>query len=227
MMISTRPAPALPPVAHVRRTTLLPRSSIGGPGWLATTFAASLSTGAAAIHVAVASSHLEPLGDLALGFYWAAIFQAAFAVALVARPRSGKLVRTGVAINLALIGAWAWSRTIGLPTVAGGPESVGVADATAVAFQIVLVALLASRLAGPGTTPGRGRPAAGVRAIVRSVFVAGIGIVALSTSIAVNDGLTGHGRHGAAPYARPDSKPALIQPGRSEAPHGHGAATAH
>lgn len=190
-------------------------------------FAASLSTGAAAIHLAVASSHLESLGGLGLGFYGAAIFQVALAVAIFAHPRSRQVARTGVAINLALIGAWTWSRTIGLPTNPGGPESVGVPDATTVAFQIVLVSLLAARLVRLNTSPVQDRPAASLGALASSVFVVGIGLVALSTTMAVKDGLTGHGHDGAARHAHPDKEPALIEPGPVEVPHGHGAATAH
>ena len=226
-MISIRAAVALPQVPHGRGTTLRARSSIVGSGRLATMFAASLSTGAAAIHLAVASSHLQPLGDLALGFYWAAIFQAAFAVALLAHPLSRQVARTGVAINLVLIGTWAWSRTIGLPTIPGGPESIGMADATTTVFEVLLVSLLAARIAVRGSGHLDRGPAASLATIAGPVLVAGIALVTLTTSIAVTDGFAGHGHAGGAPHAHRDDDPTLTAPGPIEAPHGHSGTTAH
>lgn len=190
-------------------------------------FAASLSIGAAAIHLAAASTHLEPLGDLALGFYWAALFQAAFALALLAHPSSRRLSRVGVGINLTLIAAWAWSRTIGLPTIPGGAEPVGIADATTVAFQVLLVSMLVTRLAGRGTGPVRGRSTARLDAVASSAFAVGIGLVVLSTTIAMNDGLTGHGHADGAAHAHPNDAPALTAPGPIETPHDHGGTTPH
>ena len=132
---------------------------------------ASLSIGAGVIHLAAASSHLELLGDLALGFYWAALFQVAFAVAFLARSGSHHLARVGVAVNLVLIGAWAWSRTVGLPMIPGGPEAIGLADGTTVGLQVLLVALLTARHRGSGRaferTPTGGVPARDHRLGVR------------------------------------------------------------
>lgn len=224
-MDSVKAAATFPQLARARRESHLP-SSLAGFRRMETTLVASLSIGAGAIHLAAATSHAELLGDLALGFYWAALFQVAFALAFLAHPGSRQLARVGVAVNLAIIGAWAWSRTIGLPMIPGGPESVGVADATTVVFQIVLVALLAARLVRLDSSLVKGRPAASLGTVARSVLVVGIGFVALSTTIAVMDGLNGHGNHGAAPHAHPDNEPAMIEPGPVDVPHGHGAATA-
>lgn len=193
----------------------------------ATVFAASLSIGAGVIHLAVAAGHLQPLGDLALGFYWAALFQIAFAAVLLGRPTSRQLARVGVGINLALIGAWAWSRTIGLPTIPGGPESIGMADATTVVFEVLLVSLLAARVAVRGGGHLDRRPAASLAAIAAPVLVAGIALVLLTTSIAVTDGLAGHGHAAGAPHAHRDDDPTLTAPRSIEAPHGNSSTTAH
>lgn len=102
-----------------------------------------LSIGAATIHLVAGPEHVQELGGLGLGFYWAALFQLFLAVALLRRPRSRSLAWLGIGGNVALIGAWAWSRTMGLPGVVGGPEMIGVADGTTVLLQIALIALLA------------------------------------------------------------------------------------
>ncbi len=187
---------------------------------------ASLSIGAGVIHLAAASSHLELLGDLALGFYWAALFQVAFAVAFLARSGSHDLARVGVAVNLVLIGAWAWSRTVGLPMIPGGPEAVGLADGTTVGLQVLLVALLTARIAGWGGLPRGRRPAAFSSAINASVFLVAIAAVAFATSIAASDGLAGHS-HGDGAHARSGAETGTSQPALVHAPHGHAGADAH
>ncbi len=168
-MITLKAAAALPQVPRDQRASPGARWSVVRSQRIETMFAASLSAGAAAIHLAAASSHLEALGDLALGFYWAALFQIAFAGALLAHPSSRRLATVGVAINVALVAAWAWSRTIGLPTIPGGPEAVGLADATTVAFQVVLVWMLARRLGMSRTSRGdvAGRPCGVARSPAR------------------------------------------------------------
>lgn len=191
-----------------------------------TLFAAGLSMGAAGIHLAAASSHAELLGDLVLGFYWAALFQFAFALAILARPGSRPLAKAGLCVTIALIGAWAWSRTIGLPMIPGGPEPVTIADATTVAFQIGLVWLLAVRLGLLRTGLPASRPATTLGALASAAFVMGIGLVFLSSTIAVADGLTAHG-HSRGAEARPEGGSGPTQPALIEEPHAHGGATGH
>lgn len=181
---------------------------------------AALSAGAAAIHLAAGPGHVETLGDLGLGFYWAAVFQAAFAVALFARPRSRRLAWTGIGLNLALIGAWAWSRVIGLPAVPGGPEAVGIADGTAVVLQIALIGLLSVRLFGfDMRLMARGSSATN-RSIATSGFIVVVGVVLLSTTLAVADAAGGHAhRGGEHEHASPIAAPVGAE-------HGHGVPTA-
>ena len=224
-MISLKTAAVPSQVPRDLRTSRAARSPIALSGRVETIFAASLSAGAAAIHLAAASSHLESLGDLALGFYWAALFQVAFAVAVLAHPQSRRLAGTGVAINLALIAAWAWSRTIGLPTISGGPESVGLADATTVAFQVVLVWLLATRLglSRPGGVGGRSADRLG--RMPGLAFIVGTGVVLISTPIAMADGAAGH-VHGGAGHVHAEGARGLTQPVPMDA-HSHGDALGH
>ena len=205
-MSSVKAAVTLPIVAADRRANHEMRSRLSARSGRRTTpmLAAGLSFGAGAIHLAVAGSHLGPMGDLALGFYCAALFQFAFGLALFADPGSRRLMRLGVGINAALIGAWGLSRTVGVPTVPGGPETIGVADATTVAFQVLLVAWLLIRLAPPAMIPRRRSLDVSPSAIRAPLFVAALAAVALATGIAVTDGLTGHGHHGQDPDLHAD-----------------------
>jgi len=151
-----------------------------------------LSIGAATIHLAAGPEHVQELGGLGLGFYWAALFQLLLAVALLRRPRSRSLAWLGIGGNVTLIGAWAWSRTMGLPGVVGGPEMIGVADGTAVLLQIALIAWLAVGLGRFDTRFAAAHSAANIRSLTTAGLVAGLSIVALSTTIAIADVSAGH-----------------------------------
>ena len=145
---------------------------------------AALSLGAAAIHLVAAPSHFVEIGDLAIGFMLAAGFQGAWARWCLTGP-SERIVALGIAGNLAILAAWAWSRTIGLP-LSGGltQEGVGLPDGAAVAFELVLVAGLIGLAAGRRVT---GRMTA-LRPVARSVgaiaVVPVVGLVLILTSLA-------------------------------------------
>jgi hypothetical protein len=136
---------------------------------------------------------VEALGDTGLLFYWAALFQAGLVVALLTGRVSPAVIRVGIAGNAALVVAWAWSRTAGIPIVPGGPEPAGIADSVAVVLEIAVVALLVAwterldlwitGLAAPRE----------VRTAATSGLVAVIGTVVLATTVAVVD--TGAGHH--------------------------------
>ncbi len=151
-----------------------------------------LSIGAATIHLVAGPEHVQELGGLGLGFYWAALFQLLLAGALLRRPRSRSLAWLGIGGNVALIGAWAWSRIMGLPGVVGGPEMIGVADGTTVLLQIALIALLAIGLGRFDTRFAAAHSAASIRSLTTAGLVAGLSIVALSTTIAIADVSAGH-----------------------------------
>lgn len=163
-----------------------------------------LSAAAGAIHLVAAPEHVEMLGDLGLGFYWAALFQVGFAAAWIASSRSTRLAWLGLIGNAFLIAAWAWSRTVGLPGLADGPEPIGAADGVAVALELGIVVLLAAeaRIVPPSrlVQPSHGLGAAALVAIG--------GVAVLATVIALVD-LAGGGHHGAdrPPHAASHSAP--------------------
>jgi hypothetical protein len=163
---------------------------------VAAVIAVALSIGAAVIHLAAGPAHVEELGDLGLGFYWAALFQAGWAIAYLARP-TRHVAAVGIAGSLAISAAWAWSRAVGLPVGAEAwqPEAIGVPDAIATAFQVLLAALLAvtwARAPRVAVVVGRLRPVASN--LVTGVPV--VGIVFLATALAVGSAGSGHGHGG-------------------------------
>lgn len=200
--------------AHQRRHALVvgvpsavPPASAepGDPGRLSVPGAVvvALSLGAAAIHLAAGPPHVEELGDLGLGFYWAALFQGGWAMAYAARSaRSTRpLAWVGIAGSLAISAAWLWSRTLGLPVGpdAWRPEAIGVPDAVATTFQLLLAAWLAWEL--PPVSRSWAilrRLRSGSTAMVAGVPI--IGIVFLATTLAVAGGAAGHD-HGGQPEA--------------------------
>lgn len=160
---------------------------------------AGLSAGAAFIHLVAAPSHVAEIGGIAVGFVIAAAFQGAWTVACLARP-SRRLVAIGIAGNVALLAAWAWTRTLGLPLpgAPGGPEPIGLADGAAVAFELLLIAGCLARRFDLDLALGR-RPGAPTIASIALVPV--LGLVLIVTSLATV-ALTGDPDHGAeAPHA--------------------------
>ncbi len=187
------------------------RSTLGSVRRVETLVAAGLSLGAAAIHLAVGFAHVEALGDLGLGFYWAAAFQTIFAAVLLSHPHARRVAAVGIGANLALLGAWAVSRTMGLPTVSGGPEAIGVADGITVVLQALLVVLLAVRLRGLDARLVATRSASVVRSVAMSGLVAMLGIILVTTTIAVADATSDHG-HAPGEMDEGHGHPALLVP---------------
>lgn len=106
--------------------------------------AALVVAGSGIVHLAATPAHLEEASLLGIGFAVAGLTQLAAAILLVWRDST--LIRTGAAtLQLAAIGAWALSRTVGLPLGTGGPESVGLADAVTVALESLSVLMLLLR----------------------------------------------------------------------------------
>ena len=185
--------------------------------------AAGLSAGAAAIHFAAGPEHVEALGDIGLGFYWAALFQAATALALLGHRQPRRVAWMAIVGNLLILGAWVVSRSIGLPTVPGGPESIGVADGVTALLQAALVGLLAARLRGFDLARALGPRSDGLRTALTGGLVASLGVIALSTLIAVNAAAASHGHEGDPMVGASDhAMPGVMV----EADHGHGATTA-
>ncbi|MGH9004905.1 MAG: hypothetical protein ACRDYV_17420, partial [Acidimicrobiia bacterium] len=93
----------------------VPPSASTGPG-AAVVALASFTAAAGLIHLVMTPSHIGESALEGAGFLVAAWVQLGLAIAVVraATPRRG-LLGLVVAANLALIGLWAVSRTVGLP----------------------------------------------------------------------------------------------------------------
>ncbi|HEX4904327.1 MAG TPA: hypothetical protein VFU93_02665 [Acidimicrobiales bacterium] len=112
----------------------------------ARTALAAVSAAAALIHVAMGPGHLAEDAIVGGGMIGATWLQLAVAWFALARP--GRRVWLGtIALNVALIGTWAVSRTSGLPFGAheGEAESMTIVDLTTVALEVATL-LLAARL---------------------------------------------------------------------------------
>lgn len=105
-------------------------------GWQAAAF----SAGAAAIHFAEISPHIEEYWLFGAFFFIVAWFQAATTIVLVARPNR-RLMLSVAEVNLVVIAIWVWSRTAGLPIgpEAGEPETIGAADVLSTVLEALLV----------------------------------------------------------------------------------------
>ncbi len=144
---------------------------------------ASLSLGAAAIHLAAAPHHYAELGDLGAGFLVAGVFQAVWARSLL-RSTTRRTAWVGIVVNMAIVVAWATSRVIGLPVgpQPWTPEAIGLPDAASTIFELLILGGLAVRLFGIDrtATARRGR----VRAIAAIAVVPALGLVLLTSSLA-------------------------------------------
>jgi hypothetical protein len=144
---------------------------------------ATLSLGAAAIHLAAAPSHYVELGDLGAGFLVAAALQAAWARAILGGT-SRRVVAWGIAINGTIAALWLLSRTAGLPIgpSAGIPEPVGLPDGASTAFELLLLAGLAARALDLDRRVVDRFSAA--RPLLAVAIVPVLGLVMLTTSLA-------------------------------------------
>jgi hypothetical protein len=102
---------------------------------------ALLSIGAAVIHFAVIPQHMREWWLTGTFFLVVALFQLAWAVAVLARP-SQPLYLIGAIVNALVVITWIVSRTVGVPVgpEAGEPESIGLADVLATSYEVLLVA---------------------------------------------------------------------------------------
>jgi hypothetical protein len=162
--------------------------------------AIAASIGAGVIHLALGPEHLEELGALGWGFYLAAALQLGWVVAVLAvlagvaarrapAPRTRRVrgvALAGITMNVAILGAWVVSRTIGLPAgeTPWVPEPIGRADLISAALEIGIVAIVALQLRPAvgsrlgGAVPRRG-PARLAAVLSTAVIVAGtvVGLV--------------------------------------------------
>ena len=198
----TRPAPSGPAASVVAD------GSLGGAALEPPTIDRSialilggLSAGAAVIHLAAAPTHYLELGDLGAGFLITAALQGAWIRWCLAGP-TRRTALAGVALNSAIVLAWAWTRSVGLPVgpFAGGPEPIGLPDGASVVFELLLVAGLVP--IALGVDLGRSRRGV-LREIAAIAIVPVIGLVLVVTSLATVAIATGldHGSGGGHPTA--------------------------
>jgi hypothetical protein len=98
------------------------------------------SAGAGAIHFAVIRGHFDEYWLYGLFFIVTALIQLAWATAVIVRA-SDVLLVVGILVNAAIIGTWIVTRTFGLLIGPGADEAepVGLADALATAFEVIIV----------------------------------------------------------------------------------------
>ena len=147
-----------------------PEDTIGG-GRLSL---AALLAGTGLIHLAMAPSHLDASAVDGVAFFLAGWAQIGLAALLVVRPTRA-LLGASIATNLALLAAWAVSRTAGLPVGAhaGESEAVTVVDGACVVLEVLAVAIAVTLLV---------RPMAWVARSVGMAVIGMVGAVALTTA---------------------------------------------
>jgi hypothetical protein len=159
---------------------------------------AVLAAAAGAIHLAMVPSHWSESVVEGLGFAATGWFQLALAVGLLFRS-SAVLLRVGVVVNVAFLGAWAVSRTWGLPfgEHAGHPHDAGFVDLACVGMELAFVV---------GAIYALWHPDAGRhwnRARVAALTIVPIAVIALATAALASPSARDHASesHGANGHA--------------------------
>jgi hypothetical protein len=154
---------------------------------------AALLAGAGAIHLAMAPSHIGESAVEGAGFLVAGWVQLALAAAVLLRPTRRVLLSAAVT-SVALVVAWAVSRTAGLPFGAhsGHAETVSIVDGVTVALEVatLLVALSLVTRVGAGMVQRRGLALAG------ALLAVGFATAAVASPSARDHAAGSHGAHG-------------------------------
>jgi hypothetical protein len=141
-----------------RRGLLPPLDDTVPTSVLVTAVAVGLSVGAAAIHNAAIPAHFleDPL--IGIAFVVMAVLQLGWGLLYLA-TRSRVIALIGLLVNDAIVALWGWTRTVGLPfgPTPDQPEPVTFLDLTATFLEVLLIVLLAFRLA-PQARRWLGRP---------------------------------------------------------------------
>ncbi|HEY8546804.1 MAG TPA: hypothetical protein VIL36_17205 [Acidimicrobiales bacterium] len=167
---------------------------------------AAVLLGAGGIHLAMAPSHLDGSVWEGAGFLAAGWAQATLALLVVAAGRGGArrwrvrwrwLLPAVAGVNLALVVAWAVSRTTGLPVGAhaGEAEPVGLVDGVCAGLEVaaagVAATLVVARRRVTGPLPRRGAlVAAGLAVVLATAALASPD--ARDHAAGHDDGGTGH-----------------------------------
>ena len=107
--------------------------------------AAALSAFAGFIHVLAAPDHFEEWWGYGMFFLTAAAAQVLYALLLLAYEPNRDLLWAGVVGNLAILGLYVVTRTVGIPFFgpeAGQVEAVGALDAISKITELALIACL-------------------------------------------------------------------------------------
>lgn len=148
-----------------------------------TTFVAAIaSLAAGGVHLATGGPHLQESVPLGVAFIVAGWLQLLLAAAVWSRPSRATAV-AAMAVHVASIGAWAVSRSVGLPFGHPGGAPFGLGGLSAVALEVLAIAALAVFLRDP----------ARVRRLPTSVALAAVLLVLGGASVAVANVATGHG----------------------------------
>lgn len=158
----------------------------------------ALSIGASVIHFAFGPEHVAELGPLGYGFYLSGALQLGWAavlgILLVIPQRRDTmrtfrmLVRAGIAINISILGAWAFSRVVGLPAgeMPWMPEAIGRPDTIAGILEGFLVLGLVGWLRGWTIFP-----VSSTRWLALGAAIA-LSAVAVGTVVAITPEAAGH-----------------------------------
>jgi hypothetical protein len=143
---------------------------------------ASLSVGAAVIHLVMVPSHLGEWTAEGVAFVVVGWVQILLAVVIATRATRSALW-TGIALNVAFVGAWAWTRISGSPwgPHSGLVEDAGFVDAVCAGLEITFVVAALVFLARPSLGGGR----AWVAAII-PIAVLGLTTAAIASPSARN-----------------------------------------
>jgi len=176
---------------------------------------ACLLLAAAVIHIAMVPAHAGESTVEGLTFVAAGWAQLLLAIAVVVQPTRRVLAWT-IGLSLAFVGAWAFSRTLGLPYGAhiGQAEPVSSVDLTAVGLEVaaVLAAVVAWR-----------RPRLGEQWGESTLVLASIVPVALllgTTAVVMSPSATNH-THGAGADNHVHADAAADEKGLSTLTNGH------
>jgi hypothetical protein len=115
-----------------------------------------LSAIAAGVHMLASPQHYEEWWGYGLFFIVAAAAQALYAIALVLRPLTRRLVLVGIWGNVAIIVLWLITRTVGIPLFgpeAGVVEEISTIDTVSKVVEVALIVCLWRLL---GTLPRAG-----------------------------------------------------------------------
>jgi hypothetical protein len=115
---------------------------------------AALSIVAGSIHAVAAPSHFSEAWTHGGFFVILAAFQLGWGALIYSRPWSRGL-RTGIAVNVAVIAVWIASRTVGVPfgPEAWHPEAPGTLDVGATATEAMIALMGQALLASGGRSP--------------------------------------------------------------------------